>query len=180
MIKHVRVYVLKRLSYIQGSGGLPLNNEKHHFSDVADWSEEPTIKLLLCHPNHILQVGFHPPAVIYLGLFKTSLFFDQIWLQLHIFPALQLWHAILCFQLVCPLRVAQEWLRLLRSSLLWLFHVCRCLLTPSFACAHLSFLGAAKDSPLRVSHCLIFALHVAPRWHIETLQCQIMRVSVEN
>lgn len=90
MIKRVRVYVLKRLGSIQGSGGRPLNNEKHHFSDVADWSEEPTIKLLLRHPNHILQVGFHPPAVIYLGLFKTSLFFDQIWLQLHIFPALQL------------------------------------------------------------------------------------------
>lgn len=88
MINHVRFYVLKRLSYIQGSGGLPLNNEKHHFSDVADWSEEQTMKLLLCHPNHIVQVGFHPPAVIYLSLFKTSLFFDQIWLQLHIFPCL--------------------------------------------------------------------------------------------
>lgn len=55
-----------------------------------------------------------------------------------------------------------------------------CLLTPSFAGAHLSLPGAAKDPPLRVSHCLISAPHVAPRWHIQTLQCQIMRVSVEN
>lgn len=75
-------------------------------SNVADRSERPTIKLLLHHPNHILQVGYHPPAVIYSGLFKTSLFFDQIWLQLHVFPASHLWHSVLCFQLVCCFHVA--------------------------------------------------------------------------
>lgn len=63
-----------RLGYMQGSKGLTTS------SDVADWpKEEPTTKLLLRHTNHILQVEFHPPAVIYLGIVMTSLFSDQIW-----------------------------------------------------------------------------------------------------
>lgn len=52
-------------------------------SVVADQpKEEASIKLLLCHINRISLVVFHPPAVIYLDIFITSLFFDKIFSNL--------------------------------------------------------------------------------------------------
>lgn len=52
---------------------------KNSSSVVADQPEqEPSMEPLLCDLNFILLVEFHPPAVIYRGIFITSLFFDEI------------------------------------------------------------------------------------------------------